>query len=57
MVTVIIINNDDNVDHVIDIYNIENVQSFSYYIILIVVICELFIIHSNVYELYFRINE
>ena len=57
MVMVIIINNDDNVDHIIDIYNIENVQSFSYYIILIVVICELFIIHSNVYELYFRINE
>ena len=57
MVTVIIINNDDNVDHIIDIYNIENVHSFSYYIILTVVICELFIIHSNVYELYFRINE
>ena len=57
MVMVIIINNDDNVDHIIDIYNIENVQSFSYYIILTVVICELFIIHSNVYELYFRINE
>ena len=56
MVTVIIINNDDNVDHIIDIYNIENVQSFSYYIILTVVICELFIIHFNVYELYFRIT-
>ena len=50
-----IINNDVNVDHVNDIYNKENEYSFLYYVIIIGLNVELFMIQFNVYELYYCI--